>query len=86
MPTVTDEPEPARPAQTTDSETTPGAASTPVSPKTAQRLAIEYQDKAKAEEKEEIKTLDLGEGTVIKLDKLGPMIINSDGVSLNEVN
>ncbi|WVR04264.1 hypothetical protein IAU60_001264 [Kwoniella sp. DSM 27419] len=27
----------------------------------------------------EIHTLDLGEGNVVKLDKLGPMIINSDG-------
>ncbi|OCF33997.1 hypothetical protein I317_05972 [Kwoniella heveanensis CBS 569] len=27
----------------------------------------------------EITTLDLGEGNVVKLDKLGPMIINSDG-------
>lgn len=28
-----------------------------------------------------MQTLDLGEGNVIKLDKLGPMIINNDGVS-----
>lgn len=31
---------------------------------------------------EETKSLDLGEGLVIKLDKLGPMIVNTDGVSL----
>ncbi len=30
---------------------------------------------------EEVHTLDLGEGNVVKLDDLGPMIINSDGVS-----
>ena len=32
-------------------------------------------------EEEPVQSLDLGEGNVIKLDKLGPMIINSDGVS-----
>lgn len=30
---------------------------------------------------EEVHALDVGEGNVVKLDKLGPMIINSDGVS-----
>jgi hypothetical protein len=28
----------------------------------------------------EVHSLDLGDGNVVKLDKLGPMIINSDGV------
>lgn len=28
----------------------------------------------------EVQSLDLGDGNVVKLDKLGPMIINSDGV------
>lgn len=41
-------------------------------------LAIEYDGSNRGEE---IQTLDLGEGNVIKLDKLGPMIINNDGVS-----
>ncbi|ADV22803.1 hypothetical protein I305_05302 [Cryptococcus gattii E566] len=41
-----------------------------------QPLAIEYNDPNRGEE---IQTLDLGEGNVIKLDKLGPMIINNDG-------
>ncbi|XAO25306.1 hypothetical protein I312_104128 [Cryptococcus bacillisporus CA1280] len=41
-----------------------------------QPLAIEYNGPNRGEE---IQTLDLGEGNVIKLDKLGPMIINNDG-------
>lgn len=41
-----------------------------------QPLAIEYNNPSK---EEEVQTLDLGEGNVIKLDKLGPMIINNDG-------
>ena len=28
----------------------------------------------------EVRTLDLGQGGIVKLDELGPMIINSDGV------
>ncbi|WVQ97504.1 hypothetical protein IAU59_004618 [Kwoniella sp. CBS 9459] len=32
-----------------------------------------------ADDDGEVTTLDLGEGNVVKLDKLGPMIINSDG-------
>ena len=43
-----------------------------------QPLAIEYNN---PNTEEEVQTLDLGEGNVIKLDKLGPMIINNDGVS-----
>ena len=43
-----------------------------------QPLAIEYNNPSK---EEEVQTLDLGEGNVIKLDKLGPMIINNDWVS-----
>jgi hypothetical protein len=30
---------------------------------------------------DQVHTLDVGEGNVVKLDALGPMIINSDGVS-----
>ncbi|OWZ41849.1 hypothetical protein C356_03738 [Cryptococcus neoformans c45] len=41
-----------------------------------QPLAIEYNNPST---EEEVQTLDLGEGNVIKLDKLGPMIINNDG-------
>ncbi|RXK39592.1 hypothetical protein M231_03094 [Tremella mesenterica] len=41
-------------------------------------LAIEAPH-PEVKEEEEVHTLDLGEGNVVKLDKLGPMIINSDG-------
>ena len=37
--------------------------------------------KAAEQPEEEGYVLDVGEGNVVKLDKLGPMIINSDGVS-----
>jgi hypothetical protein len=32
------------------------------------------------EQGEDVHGLDLGAGNIVKLDKLGPMIINSDGV------
>ncbi|WRT65215.1 uncharacterized protein IL334_002158 [Kwoniella shivajii] len=68
-------------------ETPSPEASTPISETTdspsREPLAIEdSQPPAQVElveETEEIQTLDLGEGNVIKLDRLGPMIINSDG-------
>ncbi|WVF70408.1 hypothetical protein IAT40_005198 [Kwoniella sp. CBS 6097] len=37
------------------------------------------QTDIKDDDEGEITTLDLGEGNVVKLDRLGPMIINSDG-------
>ncbi|WWD21894.1 hypothetical protein CI109_106382 [Kwoniella shandongensis] len=65
---------------------TPQSSSTPTQAEPTpshQRLAIEGSSSSSAitptKEDEEVHTLDLGEGNVIKLDKLGPMIINSDG-------
>lgn len=79
MPSPLDLPESSTPSGTPAPDDQPESASA-----RAQRLAIEY-DQAKAgisgAEEEEIHTLDVGEGQVVKLDKLGPMIINSDGVS-----
>jgi hypothetical protein len=50
----------------------------------AQRLAIEGPTSNPAQQgessKDEIRVLDVGGGNVVKLDSLGPMIINSDGV------
>lgn len=66
---------------------TPSQPSTPDA-QAAQRLAIEYDQAAAtpavglADDKEEVHSLDVGGGNVVKLDKLGPMIINSDGVSI----
>ncbi|WWC67484.1 uncharacterized protein I206_101392 [Kwoniella pini CBS 10737] len=52
------------------------------SSKIHQPLAIEDSKEAQSsipQKEEEVHVLDLGEGNIIKLDKLGPMIINSDG-------
>jgi hypothetical protein len=51
--------------------------------KNPQSLAIEYPQAGAAEPEpaEEVHTLDVGQGNVVKLDRLGPMIVNSDGVS-----
>lgn len=85
MPSPLDQPESSTPTRTLvpDDES-------PKEAKSAQQLAIEY-DQSKtiqpAEEgggdgvEEEIHTLEVG-GQVVKLDKLGPMIINSDGVGV----
>ncbi|WWC87361.1 uncharacterized protein L201_002250 [Kwoniella dendrophila CBS 6074] len=80
-------PEPSTPIpETTDSALPTSAPTNDKGDTAAQRLAIEapHEDNsepesAQEEAEEEIQTLDLGEGNVIKLDKLGPMIINSDG-------
>jgi hypothetical protein len=37
-------------------------------------------------QEDEVHTMDVGEGNVVKLDKLGPMIINSDGVGYFSFN
>lgn len=73
MPSPLDQPESPTPSQT------------PAPDRSAARpLAIEYDKAAAAkDDSEEIHSLDVGGGNVVKLDKLGPMIINSDGVSGN---
>lgn len=80
MPSPLDQPESDTPSQTTTPD--------PQAQDQAQRLAIEYDQVAaqqatdQADETEQVHSLDVGGGNVVKLDKLGPMIINSDGVSV----
>ncbi|ODN88478.1 hypothetical protein L198_06750 [Cryptococcus wingfieldii CBS 7118] len=60
----------------------PAATPTPVQEQKTP-LAIQHGSHQPADsqvvEQEEVHKLDLGGGNVVKLDKLGPMIINSDG-------
>ncbi|ORX36127.1 hypothetical protein BD324DRAFT_652030 [Kockovaella imperatae] len=76
MPSPLDQPEAATPAPAEPDSTNPNI---PESLSTkAKPLAIEgNQVKDKAED--EVTVLDVGGGNVVKLDRLGPMIINSDG-------
>ena len=76
MPSPLDEPELPTPSQTPQSDSTEANVSTSDATN-AQPLAI--GDKP-SQEVEQVQMLNLGEGNVIKLDILGPMIINSDGV------
>jgi hypothetical protein len=76
MPSPLDEPE-----QETPRTRTPDDA--PIAVPAA--LAIEAPKHNSAPEPssdEGVQTLDVGGGDVVKLDKLGPMIINTDGVSV----
>jgi len=82
MPSPLDQPEQPTPAEQNDNE---------VQDQTAfdqppQPLAIEYGEATQTTTdaltaKETVQKLDLGQGDVVKLDALGPMIINTDGVS-----
>ncbi|ORY24866.1 hypothetical protein BCR39DRAFT_545596 [Naematelia encephala] len=73
-----------------DQPETPASTSSPAprsqvddNPSQSQPLAIEAPSavipEQKQEQQEEVHSLDVGDGTVVKLDKLGPMIVNSDG-------
>ena len=82
MPSPLDEPETDSPAPTCDDEVTQA-------PPLSIEASVEkspgqtgLKRGAREGDGEEVHTLDVGEGNVVKLDKLGPMIINSDGVSL----
>ena len=79
MPSPLDEPEQPTPSQTPVPE--PETQGTDALK--SQPLAIESgkANEGKQPGDGEVKTLDVGEGNVVKLDHLGPMIINSDGVS-----
>ena len=72
MPSPLDQPETSTPSMTPDDQPKPQLAisDTPAEIPTAAE-----------QPEEEVHVLDVGEGNVVKLDKLGPMIINSDGVS-----
>jgi hypothetical protein len=82
MPSPLDQPEQPTPAEQNDNEAQDQTAIDPP----PQPLAIEYgeatQTAADASTPDEtVQKLDLGGGDVVKLDALGPMIINTDGVS-----
>ena len=74
MPSPLDQPE-----QDTPEARTPDNA--PTSPSKS-ALAIEApKTSPEPAQAEDVQTLDVGGGDVVKLDRLGPMIINTDGVS-----
>lgn len=86
MPSPLDVPEQPTPAEPSHVEDTATGSVTDDQP--PQPLAIEFGETSKATsdpQNEPLQTLDLGEGDVIKLDSLGPIIINNDGVSLRRV-
>lgn len=82
MPSPSDQPEQPTPAEQNENE---GQDQTAID-QPPQPLAIEFgeatqtsTDASTAEDS--VQKLDLGQGDVVKLDALGPMIINTDGVS-----
>ena len=79
MPSPLDQPDPDVPHALDDQ-----TAQLPTEPQ-KQPLAIEnppaQEQQQETEQEVKVRTLDVGEGNVVKLDALGPMIINSDGVS-----
>jgi hypothetical protein len=79
MPSPLDQPEFSIPAQVPDEIDT----KSPETVSNPRPLAIEDKsaDSTKQPEAEQVHSLDLGAGNVVKLDRLGPMIVNTDGVS-----
>lgn len=82
MPSPLDQPEQPTPAEQ-DAKDAQDQISTDQPP---QPLAIEYGEATQTASgaptaDETVQKLDLGQGDVVKLDALGPMIINTDGVS-----
>ena len=75
MPSPLDQPETDTPVQTPDDSTTDTQSGS------TQKRALEYASAEQVKEEDKVHSLDLGEGNVVKLDALGPMIVNSDGVS-----
>lgn len=79
MPSPLDQPDSSIPEQTPDEndQKSPEPIANP------RPLAIEHKsaDSTKQPEAEQVHSLDLGAGNVVKLDRLGPMIVNTDGVS-----
>lgn len=81
MPSPLDNPEQPTPAEA-QGEPIVGSITTHDQP--PQPLAIDFGEatgESTNTQDEKLQTMDLGEDNVIKLDSLGPMIINSDGVS-----
>jgi hypothetical protein len=81
MPSPLDQPELPTPIQTPQSDLVPTQPLATESSDTGAITAAEEARGAPDGQGEEVHTLDIGEGNIVKLDKLGPMIINSDGVS-----
>ena len=82
MPSPLDQPEQPTPAETQgDSSVAEGSSVTDDQP--PQPLAIEFGESSNANaesQNEPIQALDVGDGDAIKLDALGPIIVNNDGV------
>jgi hypothetical protein len=81
MPSPLDQPEQPTPAEHNDNEVQDQT----VIDQPPQPLAIEYGEATQtatdaSTTDETVHKLDLGQGDVVKLDALGPMIINTDGV------
>lgn len=77
MPSPLDQPEQPTSADNAGNEST--TQTEPDQP--PQPLAIEFGEATQTASEPEVQKLDLGQGDVVKLDSLGPMIINTDGVS-----
>lgn len=85
MPSPLDNPEQPTPLETQD-ESAAGSSTTGDQP--PQPLAIDFGEASchpTETRTEPVQTMDIGEDNVIKLDALGPMIINSDGVGAARV-
>jgi hypothetical protein len=93
MPSPLDDPQASSPSIESRADPIDSSSSVPVPPELSSSssapLAIEDKPAAQPvgeeesvkDDGEEVHVLDVGEGNVVKLDKLGPMIINTDGVS-----
>jgi hypothetical protein len=83
MPSPLDQPEQPTPAEQSSNE----ASKQSEIDQPPQPLAIEYGEATQTvvTADDTVQKLDLGQGDVVKLDALGPMIINTDGVSLLEL-
>lgn len=78
MPSPLDQPEQSSPTQNVQDDSADQAkVDQPPQP-----LAIEFGEATPTATDTAVQKLDLGQGDVVKLDALGPMIINTDGVSL----
>jgi len=84
MPSPLDQPELPTPRRSPAKEDTTYPSTTPAPLAITDKPANPQAEDGK-EEEEEVHVLDVGEGNVVKLDKLGPMIINSDGVSITSM-
>jgi hypothetical protein len=79
MPSPLDQPEQSTPAETSQDE----SQNKLELDQPPQPLAIEFGE-ATQTASDTVQKLDLGQGDVVKLDALGPMIINTDGVSIRK--